>query len=62
SGLGSAIMIGGGAALSALAGSLLSVETGPLPLQLIMFVTSVLSGTSVLLVMRRERGLAIGTL
>ena len=62
SGLGSAIMIGGGAALSALAGSLLSVETGPLPLQLIMFVTSVLSGTSVLLVMRRERRLAVDTL
>lgn len=62
SGLGSAIMIGGGAALSALAGSLLSVDTGPLPLQVIMFLTSALAGASIVLVMRRERRLALDTI
>jgi len=53
SGLGGAIMIGGGAALSALAGSMLTVETGTLPLQVIMFVTSGMAAVSILLVMRR---------
>lgn len=55
SGLSGAIMIGGGAALSAWAGSLLTVETGAIPLQVIMFVTSVLSGVSIIYVMIRER-------
>ena len=40
SGLGGAIMIGGGAALSALAGALLSPDTGAWPLLWIMFLTS----------------------
>lgn len=42
SGLGGAIMIGGGAALSALAGWLLSPETGAWPLLWLMFATSFL--------------------
>lgn len=57
SGLGGAIMIGGGAALSALAGSLLTEETGAIPLQVIMLVTSALAGVSILLVMARTRRL-----
>ncbi len=40
SGLGGAIMIGGGAALSALAGVLLTPESGPFPLLWLMVVTS----------------------
>ncbi|MEL6678492.1 MAG: MFS transporter, partial [Pseudomonadota bacterium] len=42
SGLGGAMMVGGGAALSALAGSVLTVETGVWPLLFIMFAASVL--------------------
>ncbi|RYG92354.1 Bcr/CflA family efflux MFS transporter [Loktanella sp. IMCC34160] len=57
SGLGGAIMIGGGAALSALAGSLLTEETGAIPLQVIMLVTSALAAVSILLVMARTRAL-----
>lgn len=55
SGLGGAIMIGGGAALSALAGALLTEETGALPLQVIMVVTSALSTCAILFVIRRAR-------
>jgi MFS transporter, DHA1 family, multidrug resistance protein len=55
SGLGGAIMIGGGAALSAAASSLLTPATGTLPLQVIMFASSVLSAISILLVMWRAR-------
>ena len=55
SGLGGAIMIGGGAALSQYAGSVLTPETGTLPLQIIMFTTAVLSLLSVLFVIWRER-------
>ena len=58
SGLSGAIMIGGGAALSAWAGSLLTQETGEIPLQIIMFVTSVLAAVSILMVMWREKKLA----
>ena len=43
SGLGSAMMVGGGAALAQYAGSLLQVETGALPLQWLMFLTSIAS-------------------
>ena len=53
SGLGGAIMIGGGALLSAAAGTLLTEETGALPLQAIMFVTSVMAMGAIGLVMRR---------
>lgn len=58
SGLGGAIMIGGGALLSAIAGSLLTEETGALPLQAIMFVTSVLATGAILMVMRRTARLS----
>jgi len=54
SGLSGAIMVGGGAALSAWAGSLLTAQTGTLPLQWIMLGTSVLAVASILVVIRRE--------
>ena len=44
SGLGGAMMIGGGAALSAYAGSLLNETSGALPLLWLMFASSVISG------------------
>ena len=55
SGLGGAILIGGGAALSAVAGLLLVPGSGTLPLQFIMFATAVCAWVSILLVMRRQR-------
>ncbi len=58
SGLGGAIMIGGGAALSQFAGGLLTLETGTLPLQLVMLSVSVLAMLSVLFVIWRERRIA----
>lgn len=58
SGLGGAIMIGGGAALSQFAGSILTIETGTMPLQLIMLGTSVLAFLSVLFVIWREKRIA----
>ncbi|MFC4732820.1 multidrug effflux MFS transporter [Salipiger abyssi] len=58
SGLSGAIMIGGGAALSALAGALLQPGTGAWPLLWLMFVTCAASIVSILLVMRREKRLA----
>jgi DHA1 family bicyclomycin/chloramphenicol resistance-like MFS transporter len=58
SGLGGAIMIGGGAALSQFAGSILTVETGTLPLQLVMLSVSVLALLSVLFVVWREKRIA----
>ncbi|MCD1625488.1 multidrug effflux MFS transporter [Seohaeicola saemankumensis] len=57
SGLGGAIMIGGGAGLSALAGALLKPGRGEFPLVWIMFVTSVLAVLAILYVIRRERQL-----
>ncbi len=53
SGLGGAIMIGGGALLSAGAGTLLTEQTGALPLQAVMFVTSIMAMVAIGLVMRR---------
>lgn len=55
SGLGGAIMIGGGAALSALAGTLLTPENGALTLVWIMLISSVLGILSSLWVIRRAR-------
>lgn len=55
SGLGGAIMIGGGAALSALAGALLTPGTGPYPLLYLMLGTSLASVVSILYVIRRAR-------
>jgi DHA1 family bicyclomycin/chloramphenicol resistance-like MFS transporter len=59
SGLGGAIMVTGGAALSAVAGASLSPEAGSLPLQAIMFGSSVLSGVAIGLVIWREKRLGI---
>ncbi|KMW56105.1 Bicyclomycin resistance protein [Candidatus Rhodobacter oscarellae] len=56
-GLGGAIMIGGGAALSALAGALLTPQSGAYPLILIQFIVAALSLASILYVVRRERSL-----
>jgi len=58
SGLGGAIMIGGGAALSQFAGSILTIETGTMPLQLTMLSVSVLALLSVLFVIWRTRQVA----
>ena len=58
SGLGGAIMIGGGAALSQVAGSILTIETGTMPLQLIMLGVSVLAFLSVLFVIWRTKQIA----
>jgi DHA1 family bicyclomycin/chloramphenicol resistance-like MFS transporter len=57
SGLSGAIMIGGGAVLSQFAGGMLTVESGTLPLQLLMLTTSALALLSVLLVIWRERSI-----
>ena len=55
SGLGGALMIAGGATLSAYAGTLLSVESGAVPLIALMLASSLLSVVAILLVMRRAR-------
>lgn len=57
SGLGGAIMIGGGAALSALAGALLKPGTGAFPLIWIMLGTAIVSLCSIAYVLRREKQL-----
>ena len=59
SGLGGAIMIGGGAGLSALAGALLTPESGAFPLLWIMLITAMLGLASILMVLRRERKLEL---
>ncbi len=58
SGLGGAIMIGGGAALSQFAGGILTVESGTLPLQLLMLGVSILAMLSVFFVIWREKRIA----
>ncbi len=58
SGLGGAIMIGGGAALSALAGALLKPGLGAYPLLWIMFLTSVAAVAAIVYTIRRERQVA----
>ena len=55
SGLGGAIMIGGGAGLSAWVGILLTPETGAFPLLWMMLATAFLGLVSIVLVMRREK-------
>jgi DHA1 family bicyclomycin/chloramphenicol resistance-like MFS transporter len=57
SGLGGAIMIGGGAGLSALAGAVLTPGSGEFPLLWLMFATAVCAIASILVVIRRERQL-----
>ncbi|WP_299730090.1 multidrug effflux MFS transporter [uncultured Tateyamaria sp.] len=59
SGLGGAIMIGGGAALSALAGFLLTPETGAFPLLGLMCGTGVCALLAITAVYRRERRLTL---
>ncbi|UWR24212.1 multidrug effflux MFS transporter [Sulfitobacter sp. S190] len=59
SGLGGAIMIGGGAGLSALAGALLNENTGAFPLLWLMFLTALAGLASIWTVVRRERTLAL---
>ncbi|MEP2533478.1 multidrug effflux MFS transporter [Shimia sp.] len=59
SGLSGAIMLAGGAALSALAGAVLVPGTGAYPLLWIMLITSICSVTTILLVIRRERRLRL---
>ncbi len=54
-GLGGAFMIGGGAALSALAGVVLTPGSGPLPLVLLMLTSSVASILCVMWVIRRAK-------
>jgi DHA1 family bicyclomycin/chloramphenicol resistance-like MFS transporter len=58
SGLGGAIMIGGGAFLSAWVGVLLTPETGAFPLLWMMLVTAILGLASIAVVIRRERTMA----
>lgn len=55
SGLGGAIMIGGGAALSALAGFLLTPDTGAFPLLYLMSATGICALVAIASVYRRER-------
>ena len=55
SGLGSAMMIGGGAGLSALAGALLSRESGAAPLLAQMAISAVCSVIATLYVIRRAK-------
>ena len=59
SGLSGAIMLGGGAALSALAGALLTRETGAMPLLWLMLTTAVLAIFAISGVIRRERRLGL---
>ena len=59
SGLAGAIMIGGGAALSALAGLLLTPETGAYPLLYIMVLTGLAAVIAIAAVYRRERRLRL---
>ncbi|MEL6645957.1 MAG: multidrug effflux MFS transporter [Pseudomonadota bacterium] len=59
SGLGGAIMIGGGAALSALAGALLTPGSGAAPLIWIMFLSSLGGVAAIVYVIQRERALSI---
>lgn len=55
SGLGSAMMVGGGAALAQYAGTLLDPATGAVPLQWLMLLTAIAALLSILFVIWRER-------
>ncbi|WP_295074695.1 multidrug effflux MFS transporter [Tabrizicola sp.] len=59
SGLGGAILIGGGAALAALAGILLGPGSSEMPLILLMLASSVASVVSILFVIRRARQIGV---
>ena len=60
SGLGGAILIGGGAALAAVAGVLLGPGSSEMPLILLMLGSSVASVISILMVIRRARQIGAG--
>lgn len=55
SGLGGALMIGGGAVMSVISGSLLSPQTGPDPMLIVIFLSSIAGAAAALYVMRVER-------
>jgi len=59
SGLGGAIMIGGGAGLAALAGGLLGPGASEMPLVLLMLASAIGSVLSILWVMRRAKALGL---
>lgn len=59
SGLGATLTIGGGAALSALAGALMGPQTGATPLLALMLISSAASIGAILWVMARRRALGI---
>lgn len=59
SGLGGAIMIGGGSGLAVLAGALLTPETGAYPLLWLMLLTAIAGVISIALVIRREKALGL---
>ncbi|WP_377190109.1 multidrug effflux MFS transporter [Ruegeria meonggei] len=59
SGLSGAIMLGGGAGLSAFAGALLTHDTGAMPLLWLMLATAVLAICAIFVVIRRERVLGL---
>ena len=54
SGLGGAIMLGGGASLAALAGAILTPDSGPFPLLYLMTATSVCAIATILYIIRVE--------
>jgi DHA1 family bicyclomycin/chloramphenicol resistance-like MFS transporter len=60
SGLGGALIIGGGAGLASLAGVLLPPGATELPLILLMLASSVASVVAILFVIRRARQLGLG--
>jgi DHA1 family bicyclomycin/chloramphenicol resistance-like MFS transporter len=59
SGLGGAIMIGGGAGLAVLVGALLTPETGAFPLLWLMLLTAFGGIAAIMMVIRRERILGL---
>ncbi len=61
SGLGGAIMIGGGSGLAVLAGLLLTPASGAYPLIIIMLISATAGILSILLVIRREKTLRMQT-
>jgi MFS transporter, DHA1 family, multidrug resistance protein len=61
SGLGGAIMIGGGAALAVLAGVMLTPESGAYPLLWLMLLTAFAGVASIMVVIRREKRLGLTT-
>lgn len=58
-GLGGALMIGGGAAISVLSGSMLSPQTGPYPLLYIMLISSIAGAVTALYVIYVARQVAL---